>query len=104
MTEARFDEIVHAPQRLRILAMLDAISGRVEFAALRDALGVADSVVSKHLKVLADAGYVSVTKAAALGRQRTWVTLTPTGEDAYAAHVAALRDITAGHPRVDGPV
>ena len=96
MTEPLFDEVVHAPQRLRILAMLDAISGDVEFAALRDALGVADSVVSKHLKVLAEAGYVSLRKAANIGRQRTWVRLTARGSDAYAAHVAALREIVAG--------
>ena len=95
MTEPLFDEVVHAPQRLRILAMLDAISGDVEFSALRDALGVADSVVSKHLKVLADAEYVSLRKAATIGRQRTWVRLTPRGSDAYAAHVAALREIVA---------
>ena len=95
MTEPRFDEVVHAPQRLRILAMLDAISGEVEFAALRDALGVADSVVSKHLKVLVEAGYVSVRKAATVGRQRTWAKLTARGSDAYAAHVAALREIVA---------
>ncbi|WP_243074360.1 transcriptional regulator [Microbacterium sp. SS28] len=95
MTQPQFDEIVHAPQRLRILAMLDAIAGEVEFAALRDALGVADSVVSKHLKVLAEAGYLSVHKAAALGRQRTWVKITGRGADAYTAHVAALREIVA---------
>ena len=95
MTEAHFDEVVHAPQRLRILAMLDAISGDVEFATLRDALEVADSVVSKHLKVLVDAGYVSIRKAATIGRQRTWVRLTARGRDAYAAHVAALREIVA---------
>jgi len=93
MTEPAFNEIVHAPQRLRILAMLDAISGEVEFATLRDALGVADSVVSKHLKVLVEADYVSIRKAANLGRQRTWVKLTTCGANAYAAHVAALREI-----------
>jgi len=95
VTEPLFDEVVHAPQRLRILAMLDAISGDVEFSALRDALGVADSVVSKHLKVLADAEYVSLRKAATIGRQSTWVRLTPRGSDAYAARVAALREIVA---------
>lgn len=93
MTEAQFDEIVHAPQRLRILAMIDAVSGEVEFAALRDALGVADSVVSKHLKVLDEAGYVRITKAASLGRQRTWISLTALGAQAYHAHVAALREL-----------
>lgn len=87
---AAFDEIVHAPHRLRICAFLDATSS-TEFATLRDMLGVADSVVSKHLKVLHDAGYVTITKPTGLGRVRTWVELTTTGRRAYADHVAALK-------------
>lgn len=87
-----FDEIVHAPHRLRICAFLDATSS-AEFSALRDLLGVADSVVSKHLKVLHDAGYVTITKPTGRGRVRTWVELTPTGRNAYAGHVATLKQL-----------
>ena len=90
---AEFDEIVHAPHRLRICAFLGATSA-AEFAALRDLLGVADSVVSKHVKVLQDAGYVKVTKPTGRGgRVRTWVELTPAGRAAYAGHVAALKNL-----------
>jgi DNA-binding transcriptional ArsR family regulator len=98
VTEARFDEVVHAPHRLRILALLAAVAGQVEFAILRDLLDVADSVLSKHLKVLHDCGYVELRKPTGQGRVRTWVQLTTRGRDAYAAHVAALREIVERGP------
>ena len=88
----QFDEIVHAPNRLRICAFLDA-SSDVEFSVLRDLLGVADSVLSKHLKVLQDAGYLTVTKPTGRGRVKTWVRLTPEGRRAYAGHVTALKNL-----------
>ena len=96
MTEV-FDEVVHAPNRLKICAFLDA-SGTAEFAVLRDMLGVADSVLSKHLKVLQDAGYLEIAKPSGHGRVRTWVKLTPAGRRAYAGHVAALQRLLA-HPQ-----
>ena len=91
MTE-QFDELVHAPNRLRICAFLAATSS-AEFSALRDLLGVADSVLSKHLKVLQEAGYLVVSKPTGRGRVRTWVELTPEGRRAYAGHVTALRNL-----------
>ncbi|GLH99450.1 transcriptional regulator [Phytohabitans aurantiacus] len=85
-----FDEVVHAPNRLRICAFLDA-SSTAEFSVLRDLLGVADSVLSKHLKVLQDAGYVTISKPTGRGRVKTWVSLTADGRRAYAGHVVALK-------------
>ena len=93
MTDPAFDEVVHAPHRLRIMALLAAVAGQVEFGAVRDVLEVADSVLSKHLKVLIDAGYIELRKPTGQGRVRTWVRLTSAGQEAYTAHVAALRDI-----------
>jgi DNA-binding MarR family transcriptional regulator len=89
MTEP-FDETIHAPNRLRICAFLDATTS-TEFSVLRDLLGVADSVLSKHLKILQEAGHVEMTKPTGRGRVRTWVNLTPSGRQAYRNHVAALR-------------
>jgi DNA-binding MarR family transcriptional regulator len=85
-----FDELIHAPHRLRICAFLDATSS-TEFAVLRDLLGVADSVLSKHLKVLQDAGYLAIDKPTGRGRVKTWVSLTPAGRRAYAGHGHAIR-------------
>ncbi|KRF20882.1 MarR family transcriptional regulator [Nocardioides sp. Soil797] len=92
---AKFDEIVHAPNRLQICALL-VTADRAEFAAIRDSLGVADSVASKHLKVLADAGYVKLDKPQGEGRVRTWASLTKEGRRAFAGHVAELRRLAAG--------
>ncbi|BCY08589.1 transcriptional regulator [Actinoplanes sp. L3-i22] len=96
-----FDETIHAPNRLRICAFLDATSS-TEFGVLRDLLGVADSVLSKHLKVLQDAGHIEVSKPTGRGRVRTWVSLTPGGRAAYHRHVAALRALFDS-PRPDPP-
>jgi DNA-binding MarR family transcriptional regulator len=94
MTE-QFDEVVHAPNRLRICAFVEA-SSSAEFSVLRDLLGVADSVLSKHLKVLQDAGYLTVSKPTGRGRVKTWVHLTPEGRRAYTEHVAALKRLLDG--------
>ena len=84
-----FDPIIHAPGRLQICAILSDID-QAEFAMVRDAISVSDSVLSKHVKQLEDAGYVAVSKAAAAGRQRTWLKLTGEGRAAFRAHVAEL--------------
>lgn len=88
----RFDELIHAPLRLRICASLAPVQW-AEFPQLRDALDVADSVLSKHLKQLADAGYVSIDKYAKRGRSHTRISLTREGRIAYVGHVAALREM-----------
>ncbi len=101
-----FDEVIHAPLRLKICALLDRTSS-VEFGVIRDVLGVADSVTSKHLKALADAGFLTLSKPTGTGgRVKTWVSLTAAGRTAFTAHVAALQEIVSGslaEPTLDGP-
>lgn len=83
------DPIIHPPARLRIAAVLANVQ-EAEFAMLRKATDVSDSVLSKHLSALAEANYVRLRKAALGGRQRTWVTLTKAGREAFRRHVAVL--------------
>lgn len=89
MSAPTFDAVIHAPGRLQICGILASVDD-AEFAMVRDAVGVSDSVMSKHVKQLEDAGYVAVSKAAAAGRQRTWLKLTSAGRAAFKAHVAEL--------------
>jgi DNA-binding MarR family transcriptional regulator len=89
-----FDEVIHAPQRLRICAMLSA-AHRVEFGVLQDRLGLSKSALSKHLTHLADAGYVRQDRAVRDSRSRLWLSLTDDGKRAYAQHVTALQQIIA---------
>jgi DNA-binding MarR family transcriptional regulator len=93
-TAARFDEIVHAPNRLQICAILSAVSS-ADFATMREGLGVADSVLSKHIRVLHEAGYVDVHKSTCASRVRTSLSLTQAGRAAYDGHLAALRAIVS---------
>jgi DNA-binding MarR family transcriptional regulator len=96
-TAARFDEIVHAPNRLQICAILSAVSS-ADFAAVRDGLGVADSVLSKHIRVLHEAGYIEIHKSTCASRVRTSMSMTAAGQAAYEGHVAALQAIVTMPP------
>jgi DNA-binding MarR family transcriptional regulator len=87
---ARLDPLIHAPARLQVVATLSAVS-EAEFATLRAALEVSDSVLSKHVSALADAGYVRSRKGVQAGRRTTWIALTSAGREALREHVAALR-------------
>jgi DNA-binding MarR family transcriptional regulator len=95
VTAPVFDPVVHAPNRLQLCALLAPVE-TVEFATLRASLGVSDSVLSKHLRVLEEAGYVRLTKATVNGRVRTRAALTTAGRAAFDGHLAELRRLTAG--------
>lgn len=83
------DPLIHPVGRLQIFGVLSAVQ-EAEFSMVRDAVGVSDSVLSKHVKALEDAGYLRVRKAASGGRQRTWLASTGKGRAAFAGHVAEL--------------
>ncbi|ESQ86426.1 transcriptional regulator [Asticcacaulis benevestitus] len=84
-----FDAVIHAPGRLQICGIL-ATADAAEFSAIREAIGVSDSVMSKHIKLLEEAGYIVVKKAAREGRQRTWLSLTAEGRIVFTKHIAEL--------------
>ena len=92
MTNAIFDPLIHAQNRLQICAILAAIA-EIEFKVLREKLDVSDSVLSKHLKSLEDANYIHLIKRKDLGRQRTWLSLSVSGRKAYNGHLKALQGI-----------
>ncbi len=88
----RFDAVIHPPPRLQVCGLLAAVD-TMDFATVRDTVGVSDSVLSKHVKQLEEAGYVRVRKATVASRQRTSLSLTRSGREAFDAHVAELRRI-----------
>ncbi|MFI9550178.1 winged helix-turn-helix domain-containing protein [Nonomuraea endophytica] len=93
------DEIIHAPVRLSIMALL-AAAETADFRFLRDTIEVSDSLLSKHLDTLEKAGYVRVEKGFVGKRPRTWLTLTDEGRAAFREYTSVLRQITEGghHP------
>jgi DNA-binding MarR family transcriptional regulator len=94
VTPVTLDPHLHAPARLQIATVLANISS-AEFAKLREITGVSDSVLSKHLSALVDAGYVKLTKNTLAGRQRTWASFTRAGRKAFAGHMRALQALVA---------
>ena len=94
MSQAAFDELIHAPLRLQICAMLSPVRW-LPFSDIRDSLEISDSVLSKHLSALAAAGYVEVSRVRAGSRSRRHVTLTKAGRTALRGHLAALQVIAA---------
>ncbi len=83
--------LLHAV-RFSIVATL-AASDMAEFGFVRDTVEVSDSVLSKQVALLENAGYVGVQKGYAGKRPRTWLRLTPAGREAFSRHLDALRDI-----------
>jgi len=94
MSAARFDELIHPSTRLSIVALL-ASADWVEFAFVRDRLGLSDSALSKQFATLEEAGYIAVDRVVSERRRRVRVRLTPAGRAAFDGHVAALREVVA---------
>jgi DNA-binding MarR family transcriptional regulator len=91
----RFDELIHAPTRLSIVALL-AASQWADFTFIRDSLGMSDSALSKQISILEEAGYVTVRKTGAGRNRRTHIRLSSSGRRAFDDHAAALQQIITG--------
>jgi DNA-binding transcriptional ArsR family regulator len=94
MTKPKFDQLIHAPTRLAIVALLAAAEW-ADFKFIRDSVGLSDSALSKQLTTLEEAGYVDVRKSFVGKRPRTSARLNTVGRAAFEQHVAALQKIVA---------
>lgn len=91
----RLDATIHPVNHLRLCAVLAAVP-EAEFSTLRDLLGVNGPSLSKYLKALQDAGYVTLSRSSPSDRRRTWAHLTDTGRHAFTAHLTELQHLAAG--------
>ena len=87
-----FDEVIHERTRLQLSGMLAAVV-EAEFARLRESLAISESALSKHLKALEQAGYVSLRRYREGSRTFTVVAMTPAGRHAFCGHVAAIQGL-----------
>lgn len=95
MTDLQFNEFIHKPNRLQICAML-SLTEEMEYRIIREMLNVSESVLSKNIKVLEDAGYIAVQKRAYSARRRTWLSMTEQGHKAYDEYVLVLKKVVSG--------
>ena len=90
-----FDDIIHQPLRLRIMAALHAARKiePLEFARLKRLTGATDGNLGSHLNALEGAGYLAITKDFVGKRPRTRAAITREGERAFRGHTDCLRDL-----------
>jgi DNA-binding MarR family transcriptional regulator len=88
------DDLLGHPVRFSITALLAAAT-KAEFGFVRDHVEVSDSVLSKQVSALEQAGYIKVHKGFVGKWPRTWLSLTKNGRHAFERHLGALREIAA---------
>ena len=88
----QLNEAIHQPVRLSILGVL-AHAQQVDFAFLRDHLGLKDANLSQHLTALEALGFVTINKVFVGKRARTWVALSAEGRAAFTDYLNVLRQI-----------
>ncbi|WP_208026074.1 winged helix-turn-helix domain-containing protein [Amycolatopsis acidicola] len=95
------DETTHQRVRLGILAVLSETT-ECAFPVLREQLGLTDGNLSRHLRVLEDAGLVEARKTFEDRRPRTWLRLTKQGRKALRDQVAIMEKLVARLRAEDG--
>jgi DNA-binding MarR family transcriptional regulator len=95
---AEFDELIHQPVRLRIMAALMTLDSetRISFNALKAVLKVTDGNLGGHLFKLEKAQYVLVEKSFVRNKPQTYIAMTSRGRLAFGEHIAALQQILQG--------
>jgi len=95
---ADLNELIHQPVRLRIMSALVALEegAQVDFTYLKKLLGLTDGNLGTHLLKLEEAGYLTQDKAFVDRKPRTYIRITAPGREAFAKHVAALKEILGG--------
>ena len=89
---ADLDEAFHSPARLQIAAFLSGCD-EATFGAVQARLALEKSTLSKGIRHLEEAGYVTVRKGYHERTPRTWVTLAAAGRQALLSHLDALQEL-----------
>ncbi len=87
------EKIFHEPNRLAIMSTLCASDKGMAFTELKDACGLTDGNLNRHLKTLREASAVTIDKAFVDNKPRTTVALSKTGLDRFTEYLAALSDV-----------
>lgn len=85
--------LFHEPGRLAIMSALCAAGRGLPFTELRDACGLTDGNLNRHLKMLEEAGAVRVEKKFVRGRPRTTLFATRPGTRQFSDYLEALEEV-----------
>ena len=96
--EARFsykglDLTIHEKARLSLLASLVSTPKGLSFGDLKRLCGLTDGNLSRHVKVLVEAGLVEMEKGYANNRPHTHCKITRKGEGQFLNYIAVLEKV-----------
>jgi DNA-binding transcriptional ArsR family regulator len=87
------DRVLHEKARLGIVTALAGSSEGRLFTELKDLCALTDGNLNRHLKVLTDAGIVSIRKRLGRGRAETVARLSAAGRRAFATYLEELEQV-----------
>jgi DNA-binding HxlR family transcriptional regulator len=89
------DPVVHGKLRLAVLSLLITVE-EADFTWLRQKTGSTDGNLGAQMLKLEEAGYVAMEKRFAGRKPQTLYRMTPTGREALATYVSALKHLLGG--------
>ncbi|MHC4473922.1 MAG: transcriptional regulator [Planctomycetota bacterium] len=89
----RLDRVIHERARLGILTSLVAHADGLPWGDLKALCSLTDGNLSRHLKVLTEAGLVSLERETGEGRPQTRCRMTPVGRQRFVAYLAELERV-----------
>jgi DNA-binding MarR family transcriptional regulator len=89
---ADIDQLVHAPARLTILALLYVVT-KLDYVFLKNQSGLTWGNLATHLKKLEEAGYVEVLKGYQGKKPQSMIQLTTRGREAFRDYKRILQEV-----------
>ncbi|MDD2707736.1 MAG: transcriptional regulator [Verrucomicrobiae bacterium] len=90
---AALEKIFHEPSRLAIMSALCAAADGLTFNEIKKQCDLTDGNLSRHLKVLEEAGSVSIRKAFVKSKPQTTVMLSEKGRASFLEYLKALEEV-----------
>jgi DNA-binding transcriptional ArsR family regulator len=87
------EKIFHEPNRLSIMSALCASDKGMSFNEIREACGLTDGNLSRHLKALEESGAIVITKKFVDNKPRTTVSISASGIERFHEYLTALAAI-----------
>lgn len=89
------ERVIHEKARLGILTSLVSNSEGLVFTELKELCDLTDGNLSRHLKVLQEAGFVEVWKGTRHNRPQTLCRMTATGRARFVEYIGELEQVVA---------
>jgi DNA-binding MarR family transcriptional regulator len=89
---ADIDQIIHAPARLRILALLYVVTS-LDYVFLKNQTGLSWGNLATHLKKIEDAGYITIQKGYQGKKPQSIIRLTSQGRQAFQEYKKTLQQV-----------